>query len=458
MRILGKLSLSLLATVALVLAAEGVVRLSGKAPPFFHLQPRIWRVPPDHMQQKIQLYGRDKQGRFRIAALGESTVIGWPLPQQYSFPSLIEGICQDLLLRRKVQVVNLATQGIHAQDVLDIMTQAEPLEPDLYLVMTGHNEFANRVFWKPPPRWLYRALTVSQLLRWILAPRSEVVRTDQFQLDMVKQLMGMPLDQVGRPVLDNMPIEAWERDVYLERYEQALRGMIRLARARNRPIVFAEPLVNLKDYAPYVPNPAAVAAFARGQELLEAGKAADGKRAFEEALDLDGGPLRIPGPFLARLRAVCAEERVPLIPARTFIEARSKDGIPGHECILDNLHLNVAGSKAVALGITQALAAQGLLPAGEAPLTAADWTRVQGKLDPIALPPAEQKDQEMKSDFYLGTQYFAAGNLAGAEARLRRVFDVYGGRDEATLTLLWKIYEKQGRQDQITKIEQQLKK
>ena len=457
MRNAAKLGLSLLATVALVLVAEGVARLAGKAPPFFHLQPRIWRIPPDHMARKVELYGQDKQGRFRIAALGESTVLGWPLPQQYAFPSLMEGICHELRLATRVQVVNLATQGIHAEDVLTIMTQAEVLAPDLYLVMTGHNEFANRVFWKPPPRLVYRALAESHLLRWFLAPKAEVVQTDQFQRGMVDQLMQLPIDRVGRPMLDNMPVEAWERDVYLERYEAALRGMIRLARARGRPIVFAEPLVNLKDYAPYVPDAASAAAFARGQELLRAGRIADSKRAFEEALDRDGGPLRMPGPFLERLRAVCAQEQVPLIAARKFVEARSKDGIPGHECILDNLHLNVPGSKAVALGITQELAARSLLPPSSPPLTAADWQRVQGQLEPIALPAAEQKDQEMKSDFYLGTQYFAAGNLAGAEFRLRRVLDVYDGRDEATLTLLWKIYEKQGRRDEIARIEARLK-
>jgi lysophospholipase L1-like esterase len=456
MRIPGKLGVSLLATLALVLAAEAVVRVSGRAPPFFHLQPRIWRVPAEHLARKLELYGRDKGERFRVATLGESTVLGWPLPQHLSFPSLMEGICQQLPLGRTVQVVNLATEGIHAQDVLDIMTACEPLQPDLYLVMTGHNEFANRVFWKPPPRWLYRSLTVSHLLRWLLAPPAEVVRPVQFQTDMSNQLMSLPIERVGQSMLDNMPIEDWERDVYLERYEHALRGMIGVARARNQPIVFAEPLVNLKDYAPYVPNPASADAFARGQALLAAGRAAESKRAFEEALDLDGGPLRMPGPFLARLRAVCAAENVPLIPTRTFIEAESKDGIPGHERILDNLHLNVAGAKTIALGVTQALLAQRLLPGG--PVDAAAWDSVRSKLDPIALPASEQKEQEMRSDFYLGCQYFAAGNLAGAETRLRRVLDVHGGRDEVTVKLLWLIYTKQGRQDEIRKVEERLKK
>jgi hypothetical protein len=160
----------------------------------------------------------------------------------------------------------------------------------------------------------------------------------------------------------------------------------------------------------------------------------------------------MPGPLLAELREVCAAEGVPLVPLRAAIEAVSRDGIPGHEAILDNLHPNVLGHRTIALAVARFLVERGLVPAPAEPPGEARWRDLAGKLAAIDLGEEKRREVAINNAVYLGAQYFAAGNLEAGERRLRQAFDELGARDVVTQRLLLKIYRSQGREDEIARL------
>jgi hypothetical protein len=137
------------------------------------------------------------------------------------------------------------------------------------------------------------------------------------------------------------------------------------------------------------------------------------------------------------------------VPTRSILAEVSGAGIPGHEVILDNLHPNDFGHAQLAFHTAKFLVDRGLVPA----IRNDHWGEVATELAKVRLPPELRRQKQMEAHAYLGSQYIAAGNLAAAEERFRKVFDEYGGRDEVTLTFLFKIYSKLGRQDEIRRIE-----
>lgn len=179
-----------------------------------------------------------KSGRFRIALFGGSNTQGFP-----------HAFLEQELNRNatpgagRFEVVNLGRRGYGSRRVAILCAQAACVEPDLYLIYSGHNEFVERGFeidleaqWSDD--WIQRTAKVAERLR-------------TFQVLVAWMSAG------ATTASSSVPPEQWkwEHDKFAAfTYEQArerfelyrgnLREMIQSARARGAKVLLSTLIAN----------------------------------------------------------------------------------------------------------------------------------------------------------------------------------------------------------------------
>jgi len=123
-RWMAKLLLSGVVTLALLCLLEGVCRLALPAPDKVRLPPK-------------------EQGAFRVVALGGSTVYGTPIPE-FGIVAMLEHELEQMLDGARLDLINLGKPGADSQAVLARLRQALAAQPDLVIVLMGHNEYLDR--------------------------------------------------------------------------------------------------------------------------------------------------------------------------------------------------------------------------------------------------------------------------------------------------------------------------
>ncbi len=434
MRRLKKPLFSLLWGVAFLLVLELLVRMWGGAPSILTLQPRIWDLPGGDAENMFTDVEPKRPGTFRIAAFGASTVKGWPFEEKYSFANLLEPLFAELGL--EVEVVNLAFNSIDAGLVADVVERAERVNADLYLVATIHNEFANRIFWKRPPDLPFKLASHSELVRTVAGPfisrRLREIDTKQALFKALEDLTNKTSEELGKPTFGHLPIQAFERAPYLERYEASLRRIVATARAHDVPLVFAELVENLREYAPIFRTPEASEAYTTGRSLLDRGAIGEARSAFERSRDTDGAPIRLTGDLLEILRTVARDESVPLVPVREYVDAASEHGIPGFDTMIDMLHPTSDGHAEIAVGTLHFLVDHGLVP----PIDESKLGSLGDVIRAAAMPDGEKRTMRQRSHHYTGVIYVAAGNVEAGREQLEIAVERWGSEEPATLRLL----------------------
>ena len=126
-------------------------------------------------------FSREKNGMFRIVALGESTTMGCTLEATDTpWPAVLEIIIADRLRpARPVQVINAGVQAYSlAENLLRLADDILPLKPDLIVSYHGYNGFMYINIGLPPvrspqpPRFIDRPLYLLARtefhLRWLI--------------------------------------------------------------------------------------------------------------------------------------------------------------------------------------------------------------------------------------------------------------------------------------------------
>ena len=150
----------MLAPIAVLLAAEGALRLAGygRTYPLFapvSEAPGHLRVDPDVIRRFVAdpegapkvwvrpvYFRRDKApGTFRLFAQGGSTAEGYP----YGYGASPAGMLQQRLQRtfpdRKIEVVTTAMSAVNSYTLLDFSGEILEQEPDAVVIYAGHNEY-----------------------------------------------------------------------------------------------------------------------------------------------------------------------------------------------------------------------------------------------------------------------------------------------------------------------------
>ena len=193
--------------------------------------------------------------------------------------------------------------------------------------------------------------------------------------------------------------ETFKREV-LSHYEASLNAKVDLAAETKARLLFVTPISNLRDFAPFksenrsgltadqlrawrvayekgqtlahnnqpaeagkqfdaalaIDDRHADLLFRKGQALLALGKDKEARDYLVRARDEDICPLRALTATLETMRKVARERRAPLLDFEPLATARASHQIPSQELLADHVHLQIAGSKMLALDILDQLA------------------------------------------------------------------------------------------------------
>ncbi len=80
-------------------------------------------------------------GTYRIFCLGGSTTVGFPYSYVGSFSTFLRDRLHAIFPEKNIEIINLGMTATNSFTVLDIAREVVDLQPDLFIVYDGHNEF-----------------------------------------------------------------------------------------------------------------------------------------------------------------------------------------------------------------------------------------------------------------------------------------------------------------------------
>lgn len=342
---------------------------------------------------------------YRVFALGGSTTNGRPYDHRVSFARWLEDLLQAAQTGKEVEVINAGGVSYASYRVVLLMQELVNYQPDLFIVYSGHNEFLEERTYGDlkDNSFLERGVSRLRLTTWLRGVAGKGSR-------------GPGDGALGDDIQARLDVwsgmDAYQRDDNLRgnvlgHYGFNLRRMVRIAKDHGIPIVFVDPVANIRDFSPFKSQKDtglsdadaqrfdtllaqaegtedlearqnlleeavglsprhAGAHFQLAQTLEQSGSAEAAKRHYLTALTEDVCPLRITPDMNEILAAVSAETQTPLIPFReTLLERSTHLGLPGNDHFLDHVHPTIEAHQFLAELLTAYLMDSKVL-AGEA--------------------------------------------------------------------------------------------
>ncbi|MCA9218564.1 MAG: tetratricopeptide repeat protein, partial [Planctomycetales bacterium] len=347
---------------------------------------------------------------FRVFTLGGSTTYGRPYNDATSFSGWLRELLPAASSQKNWEVINAGGISYASYRVVGVMNELQNYSPDLFIVYTGHNEFLEERTY----RRLRETPTIFRSIGGLMAKTrtfslvSKLARSDSSEAIASEKSdsTNESPDEFGlspevRTRLDNgVGPDAFTRDAQLaenvlSEFRSNLERMISIASDCGAKIIFVTPASNLADCSPFKSEfsktfdqqsnwqvefdqaktsfdqmdwKSAVEAGKRaaelapdhagtmylyGRSLLNYGDYEAAKRVLEAARDIDVCPLRATAPFIATVRTVCDEHRVPLIDFEQIVAQHSPHEIPGESLFLDHVHPTIEGNRMLALELVR---------------------------------------------------------------------------------------------------------
>ncbi len=353
-------------------------------------------------------------GTFRIVAFGGSTTYGHPYLGATAFPAWLGEVLALAEPSRTWEVVNAGGISYASYRVLRLAEELAELEPDLYVVYAGHNEFLEQrnfaeLLAEPPALRRLRGILhrsriytgVYRLLHALGLVRPTGGRT------VLGDDVAASLEEVGGPALYHRD-EVFRAGV-IEQYRASLDAIARLARRQGIPLVLCTVASNLGGLTPFksehregltpqererwsqlvgeaggeyragrhrealalldeaarIDDRHALLHFARGEVLRALGRGSDALAAFIRAKEEDIVPLRALEVFNDIVREAARGERIALADVDSEFRALFPEGITGPPRFLDHVHPDIAGHQLIALEVAEAAVRAGLVPVEE---------------------------------------------------------------------------------------------
>lgn len=336
---------------------------------------------------------KKKPNEFRIFCLGGSTVQGRPYSIETSFTTWLELSLNAADPSKQWQTVNCGGVSYASYRLVPIMRETLKYDPDMFIVYTGHNEFLEERTYsnmKHQPRWLLAAqerLSRSRIygVAWQLLASTE---KHQEPVNMPAEVDAL-LDYQGGLAKYHRN-DALRRQI-VEHYGHNLRRMTRLARNAEVPLVFVNPVSNIRDTPPFkvelptqlsdqqrgalvryweqakeaswedlslkkelvnrvlaIDNGHAEAHFLLGKIHDSLGDTRNAKSEYLLAKDTDVCPLRMLESMHRELTECARLTGTPLLDARRLFVDTAEQGLPGDEQLIDHVHPNIEGHQKIA--------------------------------------------------------------------------------------------------------------
>jgi tetratricopeptide (TPR) repeat protein len=380
---------------------------------------------------------------FRIITLGGSTTYGRPFGDATSF----SGWLRKLLNRAddsptSFEVINAGGISYASYRVVNVLKEFLSYEPDLFVIYTGHNEFLEARTYSDfleQPSLLFKgrqALSYFKTYRLLTgvyrSAKGEIVKNS----GPGSESRSTVLSPEVRTILDRSAgLDYYQRDSLFSRgvfehFRYNVARMISLCREAGVPVVFLEPVDNIKDFSPFksqhrpgldrgermsfgqmisagfsslnesrtneslarfreavkIDSLHADCHFYLGRAYLASGDTAAAGEHLIKARELDVCPLRAQAPIHNILREFTSGREIPALLDLPFLFSRlSPGGLTGEEILIDHIHPLPWGNLLIAVEIMKWMNEQGFVQDNR--LSGPDELNVLFRREMNSLPP-----------------------------------------------------------------------
>ncbi|MEE8525708.1 MAG: hypothetical protein V3T72_17360 [Thermoanaerobaculia bacterium] len=366
--------------------------------------PKLWIRPVFFRRHKTP-------ETFRIFVQGGSTAEGYP----YGYGASPAGMLQQRLQRTfpelEIDVITTAMSAVNTYTLLDFSSEILEQDPDAVVIYAGHNEYVG----------ILGVGSGFSVGRWRPAVLS-FLRFKDWRIFQLARGAFLALGPKGKARDDNRTLMAtivaekripYGSSLYrrgLEQYRANLRALLKRYRRAGVPVFIGTMVSNERDQPPFVSDHgsgadgdawrrhlhagdaalesgnqrAAVAAFEAaiavddlhaeghfglGRALDARGRHSDARHAYVAARDRDQLRFRAPTEINRILRRVAAEQGAHVVEVEDAFALEARDGIVGHDLMLEHLHPNLDGYFIIADAFYDALREQRMIGPWDRPIS-----------------------------------------------------------------------------------------
>jgi hypothetical protein len=314
---------------------------------------------------------------LRIAAIGESTMAGFPYNGRFGIPEVIAWQLQQKYPGRKVVVENLARDGLNLHKAI-LSLAGLKTRPHLLLLYSGHNEY----FYDLDDLWYDVEFPWERFDAWLdWSPTFRLFDRRLLRAEAQRDLEG----DFRRHLVDRCIATPKTRQFRLEKFRDELDQLAAWCRASEIPSLWFVPAGSEADFEPnrsyleHTPSDAEreeivhtadtarqLQQSGRWNDAAEMYRAAierfpgfaefhfqlaeceaqmnDGENArqnYAAALDRDGQPIRMTSPYRLQVAEVAAEFAIPFVDVAAELRPRTPRGILDRSVFVDYVHPNL---------------------------------------------------------------------------------------------------------------------
>lgn len=302
----------------------------------------------------FRLPGKKAPGTIRLFILGSSAAMGDPEPA-FSLARVLGVMLREAYPQQRFEVVNAAVTAINSHLVRDIAADCAQLEPDLFIVYEGHNEvigpFGPAGVLAP---FMRRESTIRTAV-WLKGTRTGQLLASLGARQQPTNWGGMEMFLQSQITADDPRLDAVRAH-----FQANLLAIADSARNAGATTLLCTVATNQRDFAPFLSaNGEAETLFQKGKLALDAGRDAEARELFQQALDQDTLRFRTD----SRLNRVildigaAAAPKLEVIDLAGALATKSPHGITGDEFLYEHVHLNLRGTYEIAAVLLPRIAA-----------------------------------------------------------------------------------------------------
>jgi len=321
---------------------------------------------------------------MRIFCFGGSTTYGHPFDQSTSFSRWLQELLSASYTDKKFEVINVGGISYASYRIVPLIKETLQYQPDLMIILTGHNEFLERRTYSKIIDQGSKTLRIKVMLEYMRVYRAlEAFLRTVLPAGIPSTKKDVSADAKDEKTLLSPEVSALlDRSAGLELYHRDeefsdrvvkhfaynLQTMIQLCKDHSVPVILIDPPCNLKDFSPFrsehdhnmtladqrayearlgqargkIAKGELEAASVELQELLSEdplfaeayflmGRTRLGllqydqaEANFVKARDLDVCPLRVISPINNYIREIASQNSVTLIPFVDIVRTRVK--------------------------------------------------------------------------------------------------------------------------------------
>jgi len=344
----------------------------------------------------------------RVFCMGGSTTYGRPYRDVTSFCAWLRASLEMLAPETAWEVINAGGISYASYRVAALMEELATLEPDLFIVYTGHNEFLEERTYgslRDDIQWLRKLAIGLRRTRSWSAMESLVTRAEAVSIastEDTNEREQLPAEVETR-LASSVGLDAYHRDdqlrsAVLEHFRLNLDRMASIAREAGAEILYVVPADNLRDCTPFKSESSraqstteaavfetlleeandalyredfeharvlfsravdleprhAHARYGLGRALMDLERFEEAQSELVAARDEDVCPLRALSAIPEIVREVAARRRAPMVDFPELISAAQEDALPpGADWFLDHVHPTIDGHRVLASHLAQ---------------------------------------------------------------------------------------------------------